>query len=695
MASNDTVKLTFEGVDDVSDVIKKINKNLASTEKQTQKTSKNVDMMGKATKIAGGLIATYLTKQTAEAVIQLANLGAKATLVEKNFQKFASNSGQQVDGMMQKLRAATKGMVDDMTLQQNAMKSMISGIEFDDMIVAMDYVTSYALATGDDVNQKMATVMTGLARGSAQFMDDVGIQVMGAADVVGATIDQMKQKMGQFADAGDETATKIAGLKTAVDNAQQSIGKALAPALDSIVPKLTTIVEKTAELTIKLIEVNKVMFTAYTIDDMRARRSIEYFKTQEKTSALFNVINQQANLLKDNEKEIAEEMALQEKMLKKSGGHENMSVKASQKRLDKLLARNEALKENVKLGKEALNTLVPDASKTPTEVTATGGDDDSEEAKHKAMMERINAGKSALQEARDWSFQAAKYEWDLEKKKTEKLKEEIDERVALYEEQAEIEKQIADTKKEIEALDRLEREEAQQEAMDKSIQMQQQAMQLQQAITNAVFQSRMNDINIEEQRRKESIRNSTLSEKQKAKELEKVDKDVAKSKQDLAMKQWKLDVFSAMAAAGLAVARTAAENPPPPGLPWIILAGAMGAASVAATVAARPKFALGGVVGGNSFSGDQVPVQVNSGEVIATQSQQRRLLDVMEGKTSVGSSAPSNVVTMGDTTVVINGTAEKEDIDNALIEHEERVMELIYNAVDGGRVDTTRTQGLI
>ena len=68
-------------------------------------------------------------------------------------------------------------------------------------------------------------------------------------------------------------------------------------------------------------------------------------------------------------------------------------------------------------------------------------------------------------------------------------------------------------------------------------------------------------------------------------------------------------------------------------------------ASIVAALANLPKFATGGIVGGSSFSGDNVLARVNSGELILNASQQKNLAGALtggnvrfeiEGKTLVG-----------------------------------------------------------
>lgn len=68
---------------------------------------------------------------------------------------------------------------------------------------------------------------------------------------------------------------------------------------------------------------------------------------------------------------------------------------------------------------------------------------------------------------------------------------------------------------------------------------------------------------------------------------------------------------------------------------WILGLGAV--AAVIAAIASAPKFAKGGIVPGNSFSGDNITAQVNSGEMILNTNQQARLFDLLNGEGSFSS----------------------------------------------------------
>lgn len=85
---------------------------------------------------------------------------------------------------------------------------------------------------------------------------------------------------------------------------------------------------------------------------------------------------------------------------------------------------------------------------------------------------------------------------------------------------------------------------------------------------------------------------------------------------------------------------------------------AIGAGIMAAVLAFADGFATGGVVPGNSFSGDNVLARVNSGEMILNRAQQARLFDIAEGNTEPGWSGGAvinqtiNVQNGGDLTAI-------------------------------------------
>lgn len=91
---------------------------------------------------------------------------------------------------------------------------------------------------------------------------------------------------------------------------------------------------------------------------------------------------------------------------------------------------------------------------------------------------------------------------------------------------------------------------------------------------------------------------------------------------------------SASAKAGEAIAGATASGAKL-AFPYNLAAIAAGVAAVIAALASMSKFAKGGIVGGNSYSGDKQMARVNAGEMILNRAQQRTLWDIVNGKKGV------------------------------------------------------------
>ena len=88
------------------------------------------------------------------------------------------------------------------------------------------------------------------------------------------------------------------------------------------------------------------------------------------------------------------------------------------------------------------------------------------------------------------------------------------------------------------------------------------------------------------------------------------------------------------------------------------MAGVAIAGIAGALISMFAKFQTGGIVGGNSKSGDKTLIRANSGEMVMNGTQQKRLWNIIDGKTGVGGGGVS-----GDVRFVIRG-AELEGVLN-------------------------------
>lgn len=92
----------------------------------------------------------------------------------------------------------------------------------------------------------------------------------------------------------------------------------------------------------------------------------------------------------------------------------------------------------------------------------------------------------------------------------------------------------------------------------------------------------------------------------------------------------------------IATSQAAASAAATPIVGWITAIGAIGA--MMAAFASIPKFANGGIIPGNMFSGDRVPVMANSGEMLLNRTQQNNLFNLLSSGGGFGNAGTSQVV---------------------------------------------------
>ncbi len=195
----------------------------------------------------------------------------------------------------------------------------------------------------------------------------------------------------------------------------------------------------------------------------------------------------------------------------------------------------------------------------------------------------------------------------------------------------------------------------------------------------AQIQAKLNAADTEEEKQKILLdaqikgQNARLSSMQKAKESEKE----LNEKQNRLLLQSTGNLFNALAGASklggeklfkitkaftiaetvvnsvLAVQRAAAALPFPANIPGIAAETIRGATNIAKINATSPSFEQGGIVPGNSFTGDNVSANVNSGEMILNRQQQSQLFSLANGASGNGGQQPITI----NTTVMVEDEA--------------------------------------
>ncbi len=138
------------------------------------------------------------------------------------------------------------------------------------------------------------------------------------------------------------------------------------------------------------------------------------------------------------------------------------------------------------------------------------------------------------------------------------------------------------------------------------------------------------------------FKDGLISQEEYEKKKTEIKEEGAKKEYKVKMWEWGVSLATAIANVAEGVSKAMAQG----GVGGIItgaLVAAAGAAQIASITASKPiapSFASGGIVGGNSYYGDKVPVNVNSGEMILNMQQQKALFDNINRGNGSGNNAP-------------------------------------------------------
>ncbi|QQO10216.1 hypothetical protein [Breznakiella homolactica] len=191
----------------------------------------------------------------------------------------------------------------------------------------------------------------------------------------------------------------------------------------------------------------------------------------------------------------------------------------------------------------------------------------------------------------------------------------------------------ADEKERINQESRLREQEAEQLAYEEKLRKIQEYANAANSILSSIHTLATTLIQNELEERIAALDTMNLTDEERAAKIEELNKVAAEEKYKLDMFMWGANLLTATANAALAVITQFAQG----GWPAAILAGITGALQVAIVAANKPKkpsFAQGGIVPGRSYSGDNVEINANSGEMVLNNKQQKALWEAANGGTN-------------------------------------------------------------
>ena len=177
--------------------------------------------------VIGASFAIDIIQQFAAESIELAT---KMEGVEAAFNRLNDPT------LLDNLRKATAGTVDDLKLMQTAVKAENFRIPMDVLAKGLDFAQRRAQATGESVDYMVESFVTGLGRQSVKILDNLGISAAelkermaeGAtmAEAVGQIMDEEFKKVG---DRVTTTSMKIDQQRASITNLKTEVGEKLLP----------------------------------------------------------------------------------------------------------------------------------------------------------------------------------------------------------------------------------------------------------------------------------------------------------------------------------------------------------------------------------------------------------------------------------------------------------------------------------
>lgn len=229
-------------------------------------TSSLMNIIGPAALAAGAI------KAVGEAG-ELARLGAQAQQTRQRFDGLAAAANTTGQALLGALRSASAGTISDLNLELAANRAQLLGVadSAQEFSTLMEIARARAQDMGISTTQAFNDLITGLGRGSALILDNLGITVsvteanktyaaqlgknasaLTEAEqkqaLINAVLTQGKASLDAAGGAAETNATKMERLAASADNLKAAIGGGLASVLGPVADDLARIINALDEL---------------------------------------------------------------------------------------------------------------------------------------------------------------------------------------------------------------------------------------------------------------------------------------------------------------------------------------------------------------------------------------------------------------------------------------------------------------
>ena len=206
-----------------------LNKGIGDSKKQVSGFANYVKKLG------GMITAAFSIKQIVQFTHEAANLSNKAKGIRLAFEKLGDPT------LLNNLRKATQGTVDDLQLMQRAVQAKNFNIPIQNLATYLEFATKRARQTGQSVDYLVDSIVTGLGRESVLILDNLGFSAKEIRDrmkeggsMADAVSEIIKKQMKEAAEETDNAALATERLTAAWTNFAVAFGEITSPVWNKI-----------------------------------------------------------------------------------------------------------------------------------------------------------------------------------------------------------------------------------------------------------------------------------------------------------------------------------------------------------------------------------------------------------------------------------------------------------------------------
>lgn len=267
--NNKRVTIIVDGVDNTKDAFNQVQKNLKETEKSTSTLGEKLGSLGKSSTALGKKMSLFATAPIVALGGVAVKSGAELKTLEESYARLTEVNKINGDEMLSKMKEVSKGTISNKDLILAANKAMSLGVVKDtgDIATIMEVARVKGQNMGLSMTQAFDDLVTGLGRGSAMILDNLGITVkVGEVNeayakslgktvqeltaqeqkqaLVNAVIGQGKTELEAMGEVGMTEKEKMEKFTTTMTNFKDEIGKQLLPVVTQLMEKATVWIEK-------------------------------------------------------------------------------------------------------------------------------------------------------------------------------------------------------------------------------------------------------------------------------------------------------------------------------------------------------------------------------------------------------------------------------------------------------------------